>query len=339
MTKKPGGKSIIASFGALSANAAEERDSPPASGHGEPPRPLGRVGAGIIGATQRTLQEMREERDRLQALVAKGGDQKLAPDTIDPSPFIDRLPDDGDADFRAFKASFSEQGQKVPILVRNHPSNPGRYQVVYGRRRLRAARELGMPIRALVADLSDHELALVQGIENSERQDLSWIERALFAAQMDAQGLRPRDIKAAVKADDAEMTKFRTVVQVVPDDVIRSIGRAPKTGRPRWTLLASLVKSDAAAGDRIRETLAAAKVSSSDERFQSALAAASSKVDDGEATAEISLQATNGPVIGKATFGRSGVRIQVQNEQGAAFATFLRQELPDLVERFIAQAR
>lgn len=340
MTKRPAGKSIVASFGALSTSAPEEREAQSVGQLGPTSRPVARVGAGVIGATQRTLQEMREERDRLQALVAKGGDLEIASDLIDPSPFVDRLPDDNDTDFESFKRSVADQGQKVPILVRKHPSAPERYQVVYGRRRLRAAKELGRPVRALVTDLDDDELALVQGIENSERQDLSWIERALFAAQMDGQGLRPRDIKAALKVDDAEMAKFRTVVRAVPDDIVRAIGRAPRTGRPRWGSLAALIEGDSGAIQRIHETLAAAKVSSSDERFKSALAAAAIKSPQAKASVnELPLQSEGGLLLAKATFGRSEVRIRLAKDGDSAFASYLREQLPELVARFAARSR
>src|SRR5271163_1568474 len=89
MNKTPSSKSIIANF-ALSTAEADQAPAPrPRS------QPVARVGAGVIGATQRTLSDIRDERDRLQALVAAGGGLELDPTVIDPSPFPDRLPDDG----------------------------------------------------------------------------------------------------------------------------------------------------------------------------------------------------------------------------------------------------
>ena len=199
MTKRTSGKSILANFGAFSEPVAADT-----SGGAEhvveltSSQPVARVGAGVIGATHRSLSDLREQRDRLQAIVDAGVGAELDPALIDPSPFPDRLPDDSSADFEALKALIAEEGQKVAIQVRRHPGVEGRYQVVYGHRRLRAASELGIKVKASVLDLSDADLAIAQGIENSARQDLSWIERALFASRMDEAGIKPRGIRGAL---------------------------------------------------------------------------------------------------------------------------------------------
>jgi ParB family chromosome partitioning protein len=296
---------------------------------------MGRLGAGIIGATQRSIAEIREERDRLLALVAKGGSQQLEPDLIDPSPFPDRLPDDNDSDFEAFKKLLLEEGQKVPIQVRPHPAAPGRYQIVYGRRRLRAARELGQPVNAIIAELTDTELVIAQGIENSARQDLSWIERALFAWRMHQQGIAPRDIKAALSVDDAELHRFRHVASALPFDVIEAIGRAPKVGRPRWIALVTAIAGADDAIGRVRQILAADKVSTSDERFLRVLSAAAGTLSDFGKPTTIELKGVDGAVLGKAVFGPGDVRIKTSTDNGAAFLGFLRAELPTLMEKFL----
>ncbi len=334
MTTKTRSKSIIASFGALSSRLPDEGAGAEPSDNSTASRPVGRLGAGIIGATQRSIAEIREERDRLLALVAKGGSQQLDPNLIDPSPFPDRLPDDNDSDFEAFKKLLAEEGQKVPIQVRPHPVAPGRYQIVYGRRRLRATRELGQPVKAIVADLTDTELVIAQGIENSARQDLSWIERALFAFRMDQQGIAPRDIKAALSVDDAEMHRFRQVANTVPIDLIEIIGRAPKVGRPRWVALAVAVARTEGAVGHIRQTLAADKVPTSDERFLRALSAATGTLPTAAKPREIELRGDDGAPIGKAIFGRSDVRIKTSTDNGMAFVRFLQDELPALMEKF-----
>ena len=172
MSKQAPRKSIISAFGALSAASltlAENTGDALSPGPEASQKPVARVAAGVIGATQRTLSDIREERDRLQAIVAAGGGVELDPLKIDPSPFPDRLPDDTGVDFERFKKLFAEEGQKVPIQVRAHPSTQDRFQVVYGHRRWRAARELGRPVKAIVVDLSDSELVVAQGIENAAR--------------------------------------------------------------------------------------------------------------------------------------------------------------------------
>lgn len=339
MTKRPGGKSILQNFGAFSAPKPDPASDDTMADAGAPPLPLPRVGAGVIGATQRSLGELRAERDRLKALVEAGGGTELDPALIDPSPFPDRLPDDGEADFAALKALIAAEGQKVPIQVRRHPEQDGRYQVVYGHRRWRATSELGIKVKALVLDLSDSELVVAQGIENAARQDLSWIERALFAWRMDQAEIRTRDIRAALSVDDPELARLRAVCKALPPAVIEAIGRAPKVGRPRWVALAAAVEADSAALGRIRKTLSADKVSAlpSDERFKLALAAAKPPVAAASARAELKLQGRAGQVVGKAVFAGADIRLSVAADHAAAFQSFLEAELPGLVEKFLAR--
>lgn len=334
MSKKSAGKSIIANFGALSARPPEGEDNELQRSLAQP---VARVGAGVIGATQRTLTDIREERDRLQALVAAGGGLELDPLLIDPSPFPDRLPDDNDADYEALKRLISEEGQKVPVQVRTHPRAPGRYQIVYGHRRWRAARDLGIKVRAILIELTDSELVVAQGIENAARQDLSWIERALFAWRMDEAGIKARDIRAALAVDDPELARLRSVCRAVPVEVIEAIGRAPKVGRPRWVELAAIVSSDPTAIDRIRETLSADKVSAlhSDDRFRRALIAI--KRQHPPQPDQFDLKSPRGSIIGKASFAERSVKLTVGKSRADAFSAFIKDELPGLMEKFFAQ--
>jgi len=104
-------KSIVSAFGdfrndpkAEKSNSADVTDDPKAK-----PK---RVAAGIIGTTQRTLTQIREERDALLEQATNSNqvlelDQRL----IDPSPFRDRLPDDDDNGFEDFKTSIANEGQ------------------------------------------------------------------------------------------------------------------------------------------------------------------------------------------------------------------------------------
>lgn len=335
MTKGPS-KSIVGNFSKfLSSEAA----TPTAASPPSPARPT-RVGAGVIGAAGRSIQQLKDERDRLQDMVASGsgGTLDIDPNLIDPSPFEDRLPDDEPAAFEGFKQSIADEGQKVPVQVRRHPSAEGRFQVIYGRRRVRAARELARPVKALIVEMSDRDLVVSQGIENGQRQDLSWIERALFAQTMDDAGIKPRDIYAALGIDDAELARMRAVCRAIPSDVIKLIGRAPKVGRPRWGSLAkAFTAEESKAPAIVRKTLSADRVSgsSSDERFARAFAALSGGSERSQAE-EMPLEAAGGRTVGKAVFTAAEVRLVVDKTRVEAFAEFLRAELPALMERFDA---
>lgn len=332
MSKSPR-KSIVASFGLLSA---ELENSPAPEVNADPPSSTGRVGAGVIGAAHRAIDDIRAERDRLKALVESGGAaiRELDPGTVEPSPYPDRLPDDDDLDFTAFKKSIETEGQKVPIQVRRHPTEVERYQIVYGHRRWLAARELGVAVRAIEVEISDADLVVAQGIENASRQDLSWIERALFASRMDSSGIKAKHIYAALSIDDAELWKMRTVYRALPIDLIEGIGRAPKIGRPRWLELAKAFGESPDSLTRVRGILSHPRDAgeTSDHRFQKVLA--SLKVNVAAKKAAMPILDPDGKPLGAAMLSAKEVRISAEGDLGVEFIKFIERELPALAERF-----
>ncbi len=341
---KPPRKSIISSFSALAAGAPPSVAPSPAPSPAAPEQkaashiPIGlvppRVAAGVVGATQRTLTDIRREHDALQSRLADGGSVEVDPALVDPSPFQDRLPDDDAAAFEALKASMAEDGQTVPVQLRRHPDMPGRYQLVYGHRRWRAAAALGLKLKAIIVALDDKGLAIAQGLENSARQDLSWIEKALFAFRMEQAGVRARDIRAALGVDDPELARFRQVCRVLGLPLIEAIGRAPKAGRPRWVELAARLSEKPVVAAAIEESLAAAKDRPSDERFLLAAAVMAPRAP--ERAAPVALRDEGGRVIGKAEFGSDAIRLKLDRREAEAFSAFFRDALPELLRRFRA---
>ena len=94
-------------------------------------------------------------------------------DRIDPNPFQPRthFPD---KEQRELLESIRKNGLIQPIVIRKHEE---RYQLLAGERRLRAIKDLGLPlVRALVRDLNDEEMQVQSIIENVQREDLSPID-------------------------------------------------------------------------------------------------------------------------------------------------------------------
>ncbi|MBO9127434.1 MULTISPECIES: plasmid partitioning protein RepB [unclassified Rhizobium] len=339
MSKSPR-KSIVASFGLLSAELESGKTTDISQDPGPAPSPAtgNRVGAGVIGAAHRAIDDIRTERDRLKALVESGGAtvRDVDPSLIDPSPYPDRLPDDDAASFDAFKRSLEVDGQKVPIQIRKHPSDAGRFQIVYGHRRWRAAKELNKSVKAVEVDMSDLDLVVAQGIENASRQDLTWIERALFASRMDDAGIKAREIYAALSIEAAELARMRSVYRAVPADIIEAIGRAPKVGRPRWLDLAKLISAEPAALDIARETLAlkADPAEFSDQRFQRVLVSLKPSAEPRPAPTPI--VDSNGARHGTCVVTPKEIRLVAENGRERDFLKFIGAELPALVERFAA---
>jgi ParB family chromosome partitioning protein len=300
---------------------------------------LPRVLAGSVRSLKDSFSGFERENQALRDQMA-AGDLVITvdPALVDPSPTIDRFEDPLDPSFEALMASMRERGQEVPILIRVHPTSPGRYQSAYGHRRVRAARELGIQVKAILRNLSDEDLAIAQGVENSARQDLSFIERAVFATRLETAGHARLVVQQALSIDRAEASKLVSVARDVPPDVINAIGRAPKAGRPRWQSLADALKTSGAL-KRARAAITHSQFAqqTSDERFVHVLSAAR-RVSQEERNSEReprTVVTASGQPIARVTQSNRELKFAVDRGTHAGFATFLIDELPRLFEAYL----
>ncbi len=232
----------------------------------EPAAP--RAASGAVKAMGLSLGAMTREAEEARALrqALNEGERVVTihPDKI-VSSFVEdrlRLDDRDDEDFAALVDSIRESGQQVPVLLRPHPTEPNRYQIAYGHRRVRAAGRLGVEVKAIVRTLTDAELVLAQGKENAERRNLSFIERGLFAKNLASHGFDRKVIGDALAVQKSELSRLLAVVDTIPETFIRVIGPAPKAGRDRWIKLGEMLQSDVA------QTMASDEIEF--QRFQSA---------------------------------------------------------------------
>ncbi|KKK82439.1 hypothetical protein LCGC14_2803390, partial [marine sediment metagenome] len=218
---------------------------------------------GAVGALQFSLARMQES-----------AVQDIDPALIEDAGFEDRLGINAPAQ-RQLVESLSAYGQQVPVLLRPHPERPGRYEIVYGRRRLKALRELGLPVKAMVRQLDDHALVMAQGQENTSRQDLSFIEKASFAVQLQEAGYDRQTIAAALSIDQPMVSRMLKVGGAFSLPFLRQIGSAPGIGRERWLALATALGDDGAQG-RVKTLMDGPDFVTldSDARFEAALARA-----------------------------------------------------------------
>jgi len=103
-------------------------------------------------------------------------------DRVEPNPNQPRLAMDK-AGLNDLTASVREHGVLQPILVRPLPN--GRYQLIAGERRWRAARGAGLDVvPALIEDIDDETALEIAVIENLQREDLSPIDESLIYDKM-----------------------------------------------------------------------------------------------------------------------------------------------------------
>jgi ParB family transcriptional regulator, chromosome partitioning protein len=235
-------KDTLRSFLSAQPETEAEPDNPESPASSEQQH----TGSGAVKAMGDTLRKLTADAEIGRVLkdqLSEGGRVlELEPRTIERSFISDRLSASDDPDFDALMQSVKANGQLVPILVRPHPEKEGLFQVAYGHRRLRAAELLQIPVKAVVRHLNDEEMVVAQGKENSERRDLSFIERAMFAMHLEERGFDRNVIMAALSIDKTETAKLLGVARSVPVEVVLGIGPAPRIGRPRWIALSKLIE-------------------------------------------------------------------------------------------------
>ncbi|GHC72814.1 plasmid partitioning protein RepB [Limoniibacter endophyticus] len=300
------------------------------------PRP--HTSSGAVKAMGLSLGDMSRELENARKLKESlaSGDRVvlLSPELIDNSIVEDRLAREQDPDFQSLVNSIRDDGQQVPILVRPHPEQKGRYQAAYGQRRLRAARTLGIDVKAVIRELSDVDLVLAQGKENSERRDLSFIERAVFAHALIRYGFDRATVQRALSLHKADMTRYLQVLDAVPLEIVNAIGPAPKVGRPRWLALGELINGDrAAALEKIREEIARErfKAEGSDARFQRLFALLSRKKTLADTR---SIESADGAILATLKSSGNAQSLSFAAATDPNFVAYVADALPQLFAEF-----
>jgi ParB family chromosome partitioning protein len=170
----------------------------------------------------------------------------------------------------ALAGSLGEQGVLQPVLVRPRPG--GRYELVAGERRWRAARIAGLEtIPALVRDREDAAALEVALIENMAREDLNAIEEArACAALVEELELTREEVGRRVGRSRVAVSNLIRLLDL-PDPAIELLERGVLSeGHGRALLLAadhgaraSLARSAAEQGWSVRVVEERARASNS----------------------------------------------------------------------------
>jgi ParB family chromosome partitioning protein len=295
-----------------------------------------RVASGSVKAVRDTLSGIERENEELRRkLAGSGAVIELDAAAIDPSPVTDRFIAEDDAAYQVLRHSIQSQGQEVPVLLRPHPHHPGRYQIAYGHRRVRVARELGLPVKATIRPLTDEQLVVAQGLENAAREDLSFIERALFAARLEAGGYSRAVIQQALAIDRAEASKLIAVAKAIPGALCEAIGKAPRIGRGRWQQLAQTLQKEGALSRAMAECARPGFRSlASDARFSALLAAAMPRA---AFEAPGMIVTPEGKVVASVRQARGRLFLTIEAGQTGGFGAYLKARLPELFDAYKAR--
>ena len=133
---------------------------------------LGRGLGALLGEDSTILKENSETK----TVEINNGAEKISIDMLYASQFQPRLDFDKEA-LDALSVSIKEKGVLQPLLVRKDSN--GKYEIIAGERRFRAAKQAGLnEVPVIIKEMDDKEVLEVALVENLLRENLSAIEEA-----------------------------------------------------------------------------------------------------------------------------------------------------------------
>lgn len=297
----------------------------------------------IKGASRSIISSIDEMAAHADKLLEGETIVEIDPDLVDESFAKDRVnidKSDYETDYRQVLDSIRQSGQNTPALIRPHPNSSGRYMLVFGRLRHRAAKELGIKLRAVVKKISDREHVIAQGQENNARANTSFIEKALFAADIIRNNYDTDNSTAlaAIGVDKPTLSKMLSVASLEPK-LIEAIGRAKGIGRDRWYELKLLLDKpgniEIALG--VAEDVGVSELSSEEkfERVTTALKATKGKRPQKQQVDEKTWSLSKNAVkVSTRGTGRS-FTLALKSKDATSFGAFVSRRLERLYDEFL----
>jgi ParB family transcriptional regulator, chromosome partitioning protein len=184
-----------------------------------PRRKLGKGLGALLGEARREEPLVRPSRDSGlatgsgPAADATEGMASLPVASIEPHPEQPRRHFDEDA-LNELAHSIGKRGVIQPVIVR--PLGEGRYQLVAGERRWRAAQKAQLhEIPALIRDLAEQDVMAIALIENIQREDLNPVEEAR-AYQRLSEELPPTSIASLVGKSRSHVVNLQRLLALPP---------------------------------------------------------------------------------------------------------------------------
>ena len=184
------------------------------------PGGLGRGLGALMGETRRE-EPLAQDMSAPEGKVVTSGLSLLPVASIEPHPNQPRRHFD-DAALDELAASIAARGVIQPVIVRPHGA--GRYQLVAGERRWRAAQRAQLhEIPALVRDLAERDVMALALIENLQREDLNPIEEArAYNRLAEFEDMTQADIARMVDKSRSHVANLQRLLSL-PEPVISMV--------------------------------------------------------------------------------------------------------------------
>lgn len=205
----------------MSNNSDPIRFSVPQRSPADRKKKLGKGLGALMGETRREEPLVREPGTPETEQGAEHSDSPLksvAIASISPLPGNPRKHFDEEA-LDELAASIAKRGVIQPIIVR--PRGNGRYELVAGERRWRAAQKARLhTIPALVRELDDREVMALTLIENLQREDLNPVEEArAYQRLADSEGMTQAEIARMVEKSRSHVANIQRLLNL-PEAVL-----------------------------------------------------------------------------------------------------------------------
>lgn len=205
---------------------------------GEPRVP--RTGPGQMLAFRSHMQENSEKVQQLEMRLKEFDGslpvKKLDPNTVVSSKWANRHASSFlNSEFVELKKEIAAAGGNVqPILVRPVTKVADKFEIVFGHRRHQACLQLGLPVLALIEDVSDRELFAAMDRENRSRANLSPYEQGEMYRRALDDGLFAslRMLASEVGVDPGNLSKAISIARLPP--VVLAAFPSPTDIQFRW---------------------------------------------------------------------------------------------------------
>jgi len=153
--------------------------------------------------------------DNTATAAATDGLKELSLEALQPGKYQPRTNMEQEA-LAELAESIKAQGVMQPVLVR--PIAEGRYEIIAGERRWRAARMAGLTVvPALVRDIPDQQALAAALIENIQREDLNPLEEATGIQRLIQEfGLTHQAVAASLGRSRAAVTNLLRLLELAP---------------------------------------------------------------------------------------------------------------------------
>jgi ParB family chromosome partitioning protein len=147
-------------------------------------------------------------------------------------------------DIEALAETFKSVGQQQPCILRPSKNSPGKYELIVGERRWRAAELAGIKLKAIISEMDDKTASLIQAVENEKREDISEFAKGMSYSEKIKQGfLTQKDLIEVLHISKQQVSRLLSYSRI-PKALFDAIGDFRKVSARTAYELSRLANKD-----------------------------------------------------------------------------------------------